>query len=352
MKKLLSLLLAAVLCLAMFAGCAPKETTDPDTTDPGTTDPGAADPGTQEPDGEAAPKTTFRIASLKGPTTMGLVKLMDDSDKGQARHDYQVTMHGTADEIVPLLAKGEIDVAFVPCNLAAVLYQKTEKGIQIAGINSLGVLYTVDTGDEVHSVADLKGKTIYTVGKGTTPEFSLNYILSQNGLEPGKDVTVEFKSEATEVAAMIAQGQQVIAMLPQPFVATAMAKNENLRIALDMTEEWDKVVTDGSSLITGVIVARREFIEQNGAAFDEFLEDYAASVSFVNGDVDAGAALVGGYDIVPEAIAKTALPLCNIVSITGSEMKDKVSGYLNVLYEQNAESVGGTLPDDGFYYVK
>lgn len=201
------------------------------------------------------------------------------------------------------------------------------------------------------SVADLAGKTIYTTGKGTTPEYVLNYVLTQNGLTPGEDVTIEYMSEATEVlAAMQASSGYPVAMLPQPYVTTAQMQMEGLKVALDMTEEWDKVSPD-SALVTGVVVARKEFVEQNEAAFNEFLEDYKASTEFVNANVDEAAALVAGYEIVPkEPIAQKALPECNITFISGADMKAKVSGYLKVLYDQNPEAVGGTLPDDAFYY--
>lgn len=221
----------------------------------------------------------------------------------------------------------------------------------MAAVNTLGVLYVVTTGDDITSVADLAGKTIYTTGKGTTPEYVLNYVLTQNGLTPGEDVTIEYMSEATEVlAAMQASSGYPVAMLPQPYVTTAQMQMEGLKVALDMTEEWDKVSPD-SALVTGVVVARKEFVEQNETAFNEFLEDYKASTEFVNANVDEAAALVAGYEIVPkQPIAQKALPECNITFISGADMKAKVSGYLKVLYDQNPEAVGGTLPDDAFYY--
>ena len=197
----------------------------------------------------------------------------------------------------------------------------------MAAVNTLGVLYVVTTGDDITSVADLAGKTIYTTGKGTTPEYVLNYVLTQNGLTPGEDVTIEYMSEATEVlAAMQASSGYPVAMLPQPYVTTAQMQMEGLKVALDMTEEWDKVSPD-SALVTGVVVARKEFVEQNEAAFNEFLEDYKASTEFVNANVDEAAALVAGYEIVPkEPIAQKALPECNITFISGADMKAKVSG--------------------------
>lgn len=361
MKKTISILISAVLALGMLASCgtAPASTAqstsqkDASSQQAVVSQSGASTSSSSAASVPAAERTAFRIASLKGPTTMGLVKLMQDKEDGTARHDYNVTMYGAADEIAPQLIKGDIDVALVPCNLASVLYNKTKGKIKMAAINTLGVLYVVETGDTIKSVADLKGKTIYTTGKGTTPEYVLNYVLEQNGLKAGTDVMIEYKSEATEVAAAMQASKDIaVAMLPQPYVTTLAMKNDKLRVALDMTKEWDKVST-GSSLVTGVVVARAEFIEQNEAAFNEFLEDYKQSTEFVNTNVDKAADLVVKYEIVPKApIAIKAIPACNITFINGEEMQAKASGYLKVLSAANMEAVGGALPNDDFYYIK
>ncbi|MEG1255309.1 MqnA/MqnD/SBP family protein [Clostridium sp.] len=298
-------------------------------------------------------KIDINIGSLKGPTTMGMVKLMSDSEEGTTANNYKVSMTGTADEIVAKIVKGEIDVAAVPCNLASVLYNKTQGGISIAAVNTLGVIYIVENGNQIKSIEDLKGKTIYSTGKGTTPEYVLNYVLAENGIDATKDLTIEYKSESTEVAAILAEDSNSIAMLPQPFVTTAQSKNENLRIALDMTEEWNKVQGEnGSALVTGVVIARNEFIEDNKTAFNYFLDDYKKSTDYVNANVEEAATLIEKYGIVPAAVAKKAVPLCNITYVEGIEMKTKVSGYLEVLFNQNPQSVGGKLPADKFYYQK
>ena len=305
---------------------------------------------TAAPEAEA-PVTTFRIAGLKGPTTMGMVKLMSDAEAGETHQDYQVTMYGAADEVVPLLVKGDIDLAAIPANLAANLYNQTEGKVQVAAINTLGVLYVVTTGDDVKSVEDLKGKTVYSTGKGTTPEYVLNYILKENGIDPEKDLTVEYKSEATEVAAALqAADEGAIAVLPQPYVTAAQSQIEGLNVALNLTEGWNKVSTD-SDLVTGVLVASTEFIEQNEAAFEEFLKDYQASIEWVNSNTADAAELVANYGIVAKApLAQKALPACNITYVDGAEMKTKLSGYLQVLFDQNPKAVGGAMPGDDFYY--
>lgn len=342
MKRVMSLGLSLALAISL-AACSGSVSEAVSSTS-ATAEPTAA------PEAEA-PVTTFRIAGLKGPTTMGMVKLMSDAEAGETHQDYQVTMYGAADEVVPLLVKGDIDLAAIPANLAANLYNQTEGKVQVAAINTLGVLYVVTTGDDVKSVEDLKGKTVYSTGKGTTPEYVLNYILKENGIDPEKDLTVEYKSEATEVAAALqAADEGAIAVLPQPYVTAAQSQIEGLNVALNLTEEWNKVSTD-SDLVTGVLVASTEFIEQNEAAFEEFLKDYQASIEWVNSNTADAAELVAHYGIVAKApLAQKALPACNITYVDGAEMKTKLSGYLQVLFDQNPKAVGGAMPGDDFYY--
>ncbi len=321
MKKIVSLMLALMLVLSLFAACGAED--------------GAA----------------IRVASLKGPTTMGLVKLMKDAEAGEAENAYEFTLAGAADEITPLLVRGELDIALVPCNLASVLYNKTEGGIQVLAINTLGVLYVIETGDEIHEIADLKGKTLVSTGKNTTPQYALDYVLRQNGLDPEQDLTVEYKSEATEVLAALKSGAAQIAMLPQPFATAAMAQLEGARVALSLTEEWDKVSED-STLVTGVVVARKAFVEENPEAVAAFMAEYAASTQYVNENPAEAAAWIEELGIVAKAaIAEKAIPKCNIVCVTGEEMRTAVSGYLATLYEQNPQAVGGELPDEAFYYI-
>ena len=307
----------------------------------------AAEPAATEAPAESeATEATLRIAGLKGPTTMGLVNLMAD----EVASSYDFTMYGAADEIVPLLVKGDLDAAAVPANLAATLYNKTNGAVEVACINTLGVLYIVENGETVNSVADLKGQTIVTTGKGTTPEYVLRYVLSENGVDPDSDVTIEYCSEATEALSKVQAGEATIAMLPQPFVTSALSQVEGLRVALDMNEEWQKVA--GSKLVTGVLVVRKDAVENDPEAFASFMEGYAASVEAANSDLEGTAALCEQYGVVAKAaLAQKALPQCNIVFETGDEMKADLETYFNVLYAADPTSVGGTLPADDFYYA-
>lgn len=346
MKKIISLVTALMLSAALFAGCGSTGNGSADQTD------------TQENTGteSQAEPVDVNVIALKGPTAMGMVKLMDDADSGNVdTENYNFEIAASADEVTPKLIQGEADIAAVPANLASVLYNKTEGQIRVLAVNTLGVLYIVENGDSISSVSDLAGRTIYASGKGSTPEYALNFILEKNGLTPGTDVTIEWKSEHSECVSALAQDPEGIAMLPQPFVTTAQAKNPDLKVSLDLTEEWDKVMENEetkSSLLTGVVVVRKEFAEENPEAVEDFMDRYADSVEYVNDNVEDAAKLVGNYDIVTEDVAVKAIPECNIVCITGEDMKEQLSGYLAVLKDANPESIGGELPGDDFYYIQ
>ena len=289
-----------------------------------------------------------RVGALKGPTAMGMVEMMDANADA-----YAITLAAAPDEVVPLLVKGELDIAAVPANLGSVLYNNTQGAVRVLAINTLGVLYIVERGDTVHSVADLKGRTLVTAGKGSTPEYALNYILRGNGLDPEQDVTIEFKSEHAECLAAMLQDESVVAMLPQPFATVAQTKAEDMRVALDLTAEWDALQADAeqpSAMITGVAVARADFIENNPEAVAQFMADYEASVKFVQENPADAAQLIGSFDIFEAGPAEKALPFCNIVFIAGEELRDKLSGYLGELFAQDPAAVGGAVPEEDFYF--
>ena len=301
---------------------------------------------------EDAPYTILKsvdvkVAALKGPTAMGMVKLISDSKESSVNgNNYDFTIVGAPTEITPMLVKGEVDIAALPANLAAVIFNNTKGKVKVIAVNTLGVLYICENGNSVNSIADLKGKTIYSSGKGSTPEYALNFILEQNGLE---DLPIEWKSEHTECVAALLKDPNAVALLPQPFATTAMVQNPSIRIALDLNKEWDRVSPE-SALLTGVVVARTDFINENKGAVDSFLKSYKMSTDFVNTNINEGSKLIGEIGIVPEKVAQKALPYCNIVCITGDEMKAILPGYLKVLFDANPKSVGGVLPSEEFYY--
>lgn len=289
----------------------------------------------------------MRVGSLKGPTSMGLVHLMEEAKEDE---EYAFEMVTAADELTAKFTSGDLDIALVPANMASVLYNKTKGNIQVLDINTLGVLYMVTADDSVSSVADLKGRTVYSTGKGQTPESVLNYLLDANGLSDA-DVTVEYKAEATEVVSTLVQEESAIGILPQPFATVACKQNENLKEVCDLTEEWDK--TGKGTLVTGVTIAKKDYVESNADTIDAFLEQHEASIKFTAENTAEAAELVAATGIVEKApIAEAALPKCNITYLDGEEMKAALSGYLEVLYEQNPESVGGNLPADDFYYME
>lgn len=302
---------------------------------------------------KAEEKVTVKVGALKGATTLGLLPLEDKAANGEAGENYEFSMMTAADELLPMMIKGELDIALLPSNVASVLYQKTNGGVTVIDINTLGVLYMVSGDSSITGVEDLAGKTIYLTGKGTTPDYVLHYILSGNGMDADSDCTLEYKSEATEVAALLAENPDAIGLLPQPFVTAACAQNDALSVILDMNAEWEKLQgEDGSRLVTGVTVVRNEFLQEHENAVATFMEEHQASAQSMNSDVENGAKLAAASEIIAkEPIALKAIPKCNITYIDGADMKQALSGYLEVLYEQNPESIGGALPGDEFYYV-
>ena len=329
MKKIISLLMTIILTSALFVGCNSSDKTV-----------------SEEPIPEAI---DINIGGLKGPTSMGMVKLMEEAEEGEGANNYSFTIAGSPDDLTPKLIKGELDIAAVPVNLASILYNNTEGKVQLLAVNTLGVLYLVERGEAVQTVQDLKGKTIIASGKGSTPEYTLNYILKENGIDPEKDVTIEWKSEHTEVVSALAQKEAAVALLPQPFVTVAESSLKDLRTAVDLTEEWE-ALDNGSQLITGVLVVRREFAKENPEQLKSFLKEYSESTAYVNENVEEAANLVEKFDIIKAAVAVKAMPYCNITYLDGAEMKGAVEGFLEVLYNQNPKSVGGKLPGEDFYY--
>ena len=317
MKRIISILLAIIILT--FTACGNVETE-------------------AEPEAET---NTVKLGGLKGPTSIGMLRLMESDT-------YDFTMGAAADELTPKFLKGELDIISVPANLASILYNQSNGNVEVIAINTLGVIYMVEKGgNEINSFADLKGKTIYATGKGTTPEYALKYLLSQNGLSE-EDLTIEWKNEPSEVVAAMATEDHAIAMLPQPFVTVAQTQLENLRIALDFTKEWDSL-DNGSKFITSVLITRKDFAEKNPDAIRNFLNDFEVSVTYMSNHLEEAGALCEQYDIVKAAIAEKAIPYCNMVCITGDEVKASLEGYLKTLYDENKTAVGEKLPLEDFY---
>lgn len=356
-KKVLAVMMSMVCMLGCLTGCGGNE--EKSTASETVAEAEETDDTAETPENEAATaentnteKTDIRVGSLKGPTTMGLVYLMSQSEKGEALQNYTFTMATAADELLVQMVSGDMDIALVPANVASVLYHKTEGGISVIDINTLGVLYMVSGDDSIQSMDALKGKTIYLTGKGTTPDYVLQYLLTQSGLTLD-DVTLEYKSEATEVVAVLSEDSEAIGVLPQPFATVACMQNETLSVIMDLTKEWSALQGEGgSSLVTGVTIVRNDFLEENPEAVASFMEEHKQSAAYANENVQEAAELVASYGIIEKApVAVKAMPYCNITYLDGEEMKTALAGYLEVLYEQDASSVGGSLPEDDFYYI-
>lgn len=369
MKKIGSLLMAAIMAAGLLTGCGASFPESPAASESSVSETALTSEPVSEPsDTEAsetetdtalsretqpADDTVIRVGGLKGPTTMGLVRLMEDAENGVSANNYEFTMVTAADELTGLVANGSVDIALLPANVASVLYHKTGGKISVIDINTLGVLYLVSGDTSVSSVKQLAGKTVYLPGKGTTPEYVLRYLIHASGLTDS-DVTLEFKSEAAEVASVLAEDPDAVGLLPQPFVTAALAQNDSLSVILDLTKAWDELQQEGSGsrLVTGVTIVNNDFLAAHKELVDTFLTEHEASILYANQEPDAAAALIEKAGIVAKAaIAKKALPACNLSYLDGSEMKAALNGYLSVLLEQEPKSVGGSLPDDAFYYL-
>lgn len=298
-----------------------------------------------------AETTAISVAVLKGPTGIGAVKLMDSTDSS---NEYTFEVSSAPDEVMAKLINGSVDIAALPTNVAAAVYNKSEQEISIAAINTLGVLHILERGDTIQSVSDLEGKTIYATGQGSTPEYVLNYILQKNNIQ---NVTVEYMAEHAELATALLSGDVNIALLPEPNVTAVLLKDNTIHQALDLTEEWNTTQLTNSlmpsQLAMGCIVARKDFIQNNTDAFENFLKEYEESVNYVNNNVSEAAELVQKYGIMDSAAAaEKAIPNCNIVFIANDEMKNALQGFYQILFEANPKSIGGALPNEDFYYTK
>ena len=350
LTKLLTIALALVLVLSLFvfASCANDKPEENNKVDEATIDTKKDETTENEPEQIEEKPEKIRVITLAGPTGMGMAKLYDDNANEMTDYKYEFTVSSAPDQVSPEIIKGNYDIACVPVNLASVLYNKTEGKLGVVGINTLGVLYMLENGNTINKVADLRGKTVYATGQGSNPEYVLRYILKKNGIDPDKDVKIEFLADHAELATKLKENKVSIGMLPEPQV-TAATMGTNVRIALDMTKEWDKV--SDTSLVQGCIIVNKDFAEKYPNALKGFLAEYKDSVDYVNNNVEDASALVEKAGIIPKAaIAKKAIPNCNICLVTGDEMKASIKDMLKLLFEANPTAVGGKLPGDEFYY--
>ena len=333
-RAIVSLLLALTLALSLTA-CGGQANSEPE------------QPETQEEQTAAE----INLYVLSGPTGIGAMNLWAASDAGETKNTYHITMPGANDEVVAALSKGDADIAAVATNLAATLYNKTDGGVTVLAVNTLGVLSLLSNGQEAATVSELKGKTIYAPGQGANPEYILRYVLSGNGLDPDKDVTLRFVGEGSELLTVWQSDPEAVILAPQPVATSILMQNENAKTLFDMTEEWDKIAGGDSTLMMGCVIVRNEFLQANPGAVELFLQEYAASIEKARSDVEGTAVLCEQYGLIPKAaLAQKAIPSCGLTFVTGAEMKTGLSGYLQVMFDANPKSVGGALPGDDFYY--
>lgn len=318
MKKILYLIIVLTLIFSLFVGCTKEES------------------------------PIIKIATLAGPAGMGMTKIIDEADS-----KYEVTILTSPEQILPKVISKEVDICAVPSNMGSILYNKTNKEIEVLSITTTGVLYIVENGDTISSIEDLRGKTIYATGQGASPEYILNHILEENGLIPNEDVTITYLPEHATLANMVAAGEVELAILPEPFVSVVSAKNKDIKVKIDLNIEWEAIYGEGTQMPMGIAIVQKEFLEKYPEAVEAFMKDYEASVNFVNENMDAAAELIAAQKILPSAaIARAAIPRAGISFIVGDDLQTVLNQYLEVLSNYNPASVGGALPDEDFYYKK
>ncbi len=334
MKKTISVI-SLILCLALalsLTACGGKDT---------------ASDASSVTDGEYT-AVDMTVACMTGPTGMGMAKLMADSAAKTTANNYTFDVQAAATEITPKFIKGEINIASVPTNVAATLYNKTNGKVRILAVNTYGVLSILEKGNTITSIEDLKGKTVYSTGQGQNPEFIIKYILTENGIDPENDLTINFVS-SDDLKAKLISGEAEVAMAPEPLATAVMVQNKELNRVLSINDEWAKVSDD--KLMMGCVIALDSYVKDNEAAVEKFLEEYSASINFAIENGDQAAEYCAEYGISPSAaIAKKSLPTCNLCYVTGSEMKKAVNAYFSVLFAADNNSIGGAMPLDDFYY--
>jgi NitT/TauT family transport system substrate-binding protein len=320
MKKITSLLLALAMVLVLLAGCGEKK------------------PG------------EMNVYVLAGPTGIGAMNLWSDSEAGATKNTYHFTMTAANDEIVAAVSNGDADIAAVATNLAATLYNKTQ-GVTVLAVNTLGVLSLLDNSGAVSSLADLKGKTIYAPGQGANPEYILRYVLSGNGIDPDKDVTIQFVGEGSELLSVWSTDPQAVILAPQPVATSILMQNKTAKTVCNMSDAWNEIAGENSALMMGCVIVRNDYLKANPDAVAIFMEEYQASIQKATDDVAGTAALCEHYGLIPKAaLAEKAIPSCGLTFVSGDEMKTQLTGYLQVMFDANPKSIGGAMPEDAFFY--
>ena len=322
MKRILSLIIIAVMMLSL-AAC-----------------------------GETQPQTgEMNVYVLAGPTGIGAVNLWAKAEAGETQNSYKFNLVAANDEILAAISKGEADIAAVATNLASTLYNKTEGNVTVLAVNTLGVLSILTNGTELNTVADLKGKTLYSPGQGANPEYILRYVLEGNGLDPDNDLTIKFVGDGSELPAIWAKEPEAVIMAPQPVATSILMKYAEAKTAFDMTAEWEKI-SGASNLMMGCVIVRNEYLEKNPGVVKTFMKEYEESVNAAKADAAATGTLCEKYGIIPKAaIATKAIPSCGLTYVDGADMKTRLSAYLDIMFKANPKSVGGALPADDFYYA-
>lgn len=298
--------------------------------------------------------TEVNVGMIMGPPSMGMGWMIHENEEGNTYNDYNFEVGGVDyTALASKLNTGDYDIIHCPSNVGAILYNNKDlkEEVEVIDISNLGLLYILTTDDSIKSMDDLKGRTVYSIGEGGPPEYTFGYLLDQEGLSD--DVNFSFRSTPFEVLNLLQDEENSIALLPQPFVEVAKLLVPDLKVSIDITEEWDNLkLESGAESVTTITIVRKKFLEEHEQAVIEYLNLLKKSVAYSLSHVDEAAEWTDTYEtfLNPE-VAADAIPYVNMCAITGQEMKEKLEGFLKIMYDYNPDAVGGSMPDDDFYYI-
>lgn len=298
--------------------------------------------------------TEVNVGMIMGPPSMGMGWMIHENEEGNTYNDYNFEVGGVDyTALASKLNTGDYDIIHCPSNVGAILYNNKDlkEEVEVIDISNLGLLYILTTDDSIKSMDDLKGRTVYSIGEGGPPEYTFGYLLDQEGLSD--DVNFSFRSTPFEVLNLLQDEENSIVLLPQPFVEVAKLLVPDLKVPIDITEEWDNLkLESGAESVTTITIVRKKFLEEHEQAVVEYLNLLKKSVAYSLSHVDEAAEWTDTYEtfLNPE-VAADAIPYVNMCAITGQEMKEKLEGFLKIMYDYNPDAVGGSMPDDDFYYI-
>lgn len=288
------------------------------------------------------------VAGLKGPSSIGMLRMIESEPVfgEDVETEYQIV-----DEPQLMIARimsGEADIAAVPINLAAVLYNKGAP-YRLGAVTGDGLLHIVSSREDIGSVEDLKGKRIYCIAQGSTPEFVLRYVLEKSGIDPDTEVELDFSFDHVAIAPQLIAGKVDLAVLPEPFVSIVASKNPAVQPVIDLQQVWAELSGTGDTYPITATLVRNSLYREHPEALKAFFAAYRESIDWANANPAEAGGLAGKYMEMPAPIIAKAMPRLNLRYQSPREARSRVEELYQVFHGFAPASVGGTIPGDEFY---